>query len=309
MEIVLRHEIEFDVEADVAVEDVVKSLEGNSKLLREAARFIGALVPGLELEPKKVSVVHLSQQSPLREVFALGAFLAFQKDLEEEVPALIKELTGVQVPDSYDTLVTVVVLIIAVYGISTAFEKLFPKRDRSEIEAAKEGLFRKLSARLGKSVDFLRNKLADWLSTRKRAPIVKASQRLFAPTRGQPRALIRSRGGDEMLSSDFVLIAQAAAGLPFEEEDEARPRQDNKFERNVRIVLHAMDRDRRGSGWAGHIPSLFDERVPMDLDKGIAPESVFGKDEVTGDVLIKLEENDEGEMKPVSFLLLQAYLQ
>jgi hypothetical protein len=61
---------------------------------------------------------------------------------------------------------------------------------------------------------------------------------------------------------------------------------DTQFENNKRIVIHAMDRDRGKIGWAAHIPALFEDRIPMKLDKTIKPETLFTKRQIVGDVLL-----------------------
>jgi hypothetical protein len=66
-----------------------------------------------------------------------------------------------------------------------------------------------------------------------------------------------------------------------------------------------MDRDRGKVGWAGHIPALFEERVPMKLDKSIDPEALFTKTEIIGDVLIQYDVADDGKKTPSEFHLLR----
>jgi hypothetical protein len=74
----------------------------------------------------------------------------------------------------------------------------------------------------------------------------------------------------------------------------------------VRIILHAMDSDSKRRGWAGHIPALIDDRIPMHLEKSISPHTIFGKREISGDILLTHEEDEKGDMQPKEFLLIQA---
>lgn len=304
----LFHSLSYEVSESSAVEDVIKSLEANSRLLKEAAGLLSELVPGLMIEARRVSIVELSQASPLKEVFALAVFLSFQKDLEDEVPKLVDMLTGIGVSGEYDTLTTVVVLIIVIYSISGIADRVFPKRDKKSLEKVRKSLLAKLASALRQPVESVRDRVAVWISTRKQKQVLSAAQRFFAPARGRG-ARITFKDGTEAFGADAVAIAQAVAGFPVEEDAQEKPATENTFLRSARIVLHAMDRDRRGKGWAGHIPDVFDDRVPMDLAKEINPESIFGRDEIIGDVLISSEEDKDGNMTPKSILLLQAYLQ
>ena len=62
-------------------------------------------------------------------------------DLEREVPEIITKLTGIHIPDQYDSLVTVLVIcnvmIAAIYGASFLFEK-FKKASRDSFVAAQK---------------------------------------------------------------------------------------------------------------------------------------------------------------------------
>jgi hypothetical protein len=138
--------------------------------------------------------------------------------------------------------------------------------------------------------------------------LVGASQKVFAPTRGQASAAILDKRGAVLVPQSAVRDAQSASGIPFEPDAADEPKTYSQFHRDVRVILHAMDKDHKRRGWAGHCPDLFDDRIPMHLEKTIEPESVFGKGEVRGDILLTSEEDENGDMKPKEFLLVQAYL-
>lgn len=306
MDITLRHGIEYEVMNAVSVEDLIKSLEANARLLRRSAELLSALIPGLTLEPKYVSVTSLTQESPLREVFALAAVLAYQKELEAEVPQLIESLTGVHVSDRYDALVTTLVMLIAIYGISKAFEMLFPGRDKQPLVDTEDALLEQASRFLGVATHRIRDAVTVLFTGKQRRALVSASQKVFAPTRSQVGANIRTRDGITLVSREAVTLAQSAAGMPFEpDEEEDAPRTESEFHHGAKIILHAMDRDRKKAGWAGHIPSLFDDRIPMHLEKSQNPEAIFGKSEIIGDILLTKEEDENGDMKPKEFLLVR----
>jgi hypothetical protein len=112
-----------------------------------------------------------------------------------------------------------------------------------------------------------------------------------------------------LIPAKAVALAQSAAGLPFDSEgEEDKPKTSAEFHRNVRIILHAMDSDSKKRGWAGHIPDLIDDRIPMHLEKSVSPTSIFGKRDLRGDILLTREEDEKGDMQPKEFLLIQAYM-
>lgn len=309
MDAVLYHGVEYDVVRPVAVEDVIKSLEANARLIHRSTFLLTRLFPGIRIETGTVSVRSLSQESPLKELFALATIVTFQEDLQKEVPELFEKLTGVHVSDSYDTVLTVLVLLIAIYGIDKAYETLFPGRDKKDIAETKESLLARAASATGVAAERIREAMTVLFTGRQHRATVLASQKMFAPTRGQAPAPIRSPQGEVLIPAPTVAIAQAAAGIPYEgSEEEEKPRKESDFKRNVKIVLHAMDRDHKRTGWAGHVPGLFDDRIPMDLEKSQNPDALFGRSEITGDILLISEEDEEGVMHPKNFLLVQAYL-
>lgn len=307
MDVTLFHEIEYEITDAVAVEDLIKSLEANARLLRNAGTLLTVIAPGLHIEPKRVSVVHLSQESPLKELLAFAVVVTNQDDLEEQVPELIESLTGVQLPDRYDTLITVLVMLIAIYGISKAFEVLFPGRDKRDLDETRDSLLTRASRLTGVAARRIHDAIEILFTGRQRRALVGASQGMMAPTRNQPNPSIRS-GGDILVSPSAVREAQAASGLPYDPKDDDTPRASSEFHRDVRVILHAMDKDRKRRGWAGHCPDLFDDRIPMHLEKTLDPGAIFGKDEIMGDILLTSEEDENGDMQPKEFLLIQVYL-
>lgn len=210
--------------------------------------------------------------------------------------------------EDYDTVVTVLVMVIAIYGISKAFDLLFPGRAKGQIDSTQASLLSRAASLTGVTAQRIRDAIEVLFTGRSRRAMVTASQKVFAPTRGQPKANIRNERGDVLVPHETVHAAQAAAGLPYEEEEDSAPQTASEFHRNVRIVLHAMDKDSKRRGWAGHVPDLFDDRIPMDLEKTQRPENIFGRSEIMGDILLTREEDEEGEMRPKEFLLIQAYL-
>ncbi|WP_180901733.1 hypothetical protein [Martelella soudanensis] len=308
MEARLNHGIEYDVTDAVAIDDLVKSLEAHARLTKSAAKLMADLIPGLSVDTRKVSVVYLSQQSPLKELFAVSLVLTYQDELEGEVPSLLEALTGAEIPEQYDTLVTVLIMLIAIYGISKVFDALFPERSKENIKSAQDDLARRAAGVLGLSLNRVIAAVEVLFTGKSHRVLVSASQKIFAPTRGQTEASIKNRSGEILISPSAVRDAQTAAGLPYEEPAQDTPETENQFFHDVRIILHAMDKDRKRKGWAGHCPDLFDDRIPMHLEKQLNPETIFGRDEIKGDILLMSEEDEEGRMKPREFWLVRAYL-
>ncbi len=285
MDALLPHQVRYDVDGHIPVSVIAESLVANGKLAREAAFLLEALIPGMVIERAEVSVRRISHESPLQQAFVVAVVAAFQEDVARDVPVIFTDITGLEVPARYHAILTVIVLMIAAYGISKAIERLFPARKTDKIEEN----FKSLTVVAGDLIQVppaqieatIRGRLADKKQNKLGATIIGGGSEISSPALAQ--------------IPNFSTAESIAAGEVI----------DTKFENNQRIVIHAMDRDRGKLGWAGHIPDLFDERVPMKLDKSIDPESLFTKTEITGDVLIVYDVDDDGAKTPSEFHLLR----
>ena len=300
MDTLLPHQVRYDVNGHISVAVVAESLVANGKLAMEAAFLLEALIPGLGVERAEVSVRRVTHESPLQQAFAIALVTVFQKNMERDVPEIVTDLTGLVVPDRYHTLLTVIVMMIAIYGISKTIEKLFPTRKTDKIEEN----FKNLTIVAGDLIQLppaqieatIRGRLAD----KRQGQLSSAIRSFFAPAVGKEGAAIVG-GGTEITVSALAQIPNLSAPETEQPSDDI----DTKFENNQHIVIHAMDRDRSKYGWAGHIPKLFEERVPMKLDKSIDPKSLFSKTEVDGDVLIVYDVDGDGSKTPAEFHLLR----
>lgn len=306
MDAVFRHYIEYAVEDAVPVSDVAASLIANERLLRQVVPALEELFPGLKVEPKRITLPALSQASPLKELFAFAVVLTFQEDLKKEVPDLISEMIGIEISDKYDTLLTVLVMILAIWGISKAFDKLFPGRRKEHLDEERHRLINVAGDLIQVPPERIAEAVEGVAKGQRARSITVAAQKFFTPARRPGGAEVRSHSPDVSIRREAVSEAQSAIGVSIDEEPvvgELPPASD--FEFNVEIVLHAMDKDRIKQGWAGHIPGLIEERVPMRVDKTIPPQTLFGRQVIRGDIFVVYDVDEEGNRKAREFVLLR----
>jgi hypothetical protein len=142
-EIVLPHEVEYELGAPATVSDVVAALLGTEILLREVGPILETCIEGLTVEHVQVGIRRISQDSPLRIAFFTALVLAYQKDLEKAVPAIAEQLFGLHVPESYNTVLTLAFCLLLFYGAESIYSQVnktaFSKRIREQLdEAARE---------------------------------------------------------------------------------------------------------------------------------------------------------------------------
>jgi hypothetical protein len=224
------------------------------------------------------------------------------RNLKKISPAIIKELSGYTVPEHYNSLITVLVMMIAIYGISKVLEILFPERKKTELDENYRSLTVIAGDIISASPETIDAAIRGRFSGKKPNQLASFVKGFFAPAEGHPDTKIVSTNGRAQISSKAL---QEIPLLSIPDVPETQETTDNVFENDKRIVIHAMDMDRSKSGWAGHMPDLFDDRVPMKLDKTIDPQSLFAKRQIRGDVLIGYDVDEAGKRTPREIHLLR----
>lgn len=251
------------------------------------------VVEGLKISNVSVSVQELSNGSPLKEIFAIAVFLAYQEDLEEEVPELVNKLTGINVPDSADTLVTVLVLIAAIYLIDKAIRRLFPGKETEELK--KE--YREKVADLAKMTNTREDEIEEALDKRYKERTTKSLMKnvhdFFSPSQ------IEGGVGIDLPSGEKGISQEAIKEIPDELDYEQLETRNVYTLPDAVLEIHRSDIDYNQYGWVAVIPDVSDKRVKMELAPEIKPSEVYGRKSLRGevDVVEELSEGGEYEIK------------
>ena len=192
MEIRLPHEVTYDFDGRASVDEVARSLLAQERLVHDAVSIIAGCFPGLEISETKVEFVSVSQESPLKEILAAAVLLAFQDDLETEVPDLIQKLTGADIPDQYDTLVTVFVMIAAIYGASYLYDRFSKKGTATALPNEKAALINVAGDYFNIHPDTVRDSADTYFSKGRLQTAAKAAGDFFAPAKRHNARAIRS---------------------------------------------------------------------------------------------------------------------
>jgi hypothetical protein len=271
--------IRYETENPVPISDIIASLQGVEAALRETAAFIPRLLPGISVQHLDIKVREIAQASPLREMFLVAMIVAFQKDLVEEVPNAIQSLTGLPVPDSMDTLVTVVTLTIMFYGVG-ALRTLVFGTPSGPAEHQFDRLVAEVAHLAGLSEEQVRDLLDERYGEKKHWRRLRdAVGNFFRPSKRQDSASIEVN--TRIL--DHNVVKEVPADFVVENAEETSPFR--SFE-NVRLEIHAQDKDHGGKGWAAVIPTIADRRIPLKLMLGLQASEIWGHDEVRGDVTV-----------------------
>lgn len=299
MQITLPHQISYDFDGKATVEEVARSLIANERLTRDAVAIFAGCFPGLVVEDTKIQVVSISQASPLKEILAAAVILAFQEDLEQEVPDLIQKLMGVNIPDQYDTLVTVFVMIAAIYGASYLHNRFSRKGLSSQKALPREydRLIKVAGDYIHVSEETVKGSVERRLGKSRRQGVAKAARDFFAPAQ---RHNARSINAGESLAIPKDAIDEVPTDIDIEYFE---PEQDSYSLENTEVFFQAHDINRQKKGWAAIIPEASEKRISLHIDPSIDIEKLFTKRSVLANVIIFAQKNEMGEYEPKLYYL------
>lgn len=280
----LRHNTDFSVRyltADpVPIRDIIASLEGAEMAIRETGKILPLLIDGLTVEKVEIKVREISQESPLRELFAIALFVSFQEQLQSEIPPLITDLTGVIISERFDAIVTIVTLIVVFYGAGALKDLVFGKGKAGAASAQLDGLIAEVSPLLGMS----ERRIREILDERYSEPtllrrITKSASRFFTPSKQQNSSPMEVNGREIERQTIMDIPAEYLA-------DDASSERPSRFFKDAIIELRSEDKDHSGKGWAAIVRSISPTRLKMKLMEDVSTLDVWGKDTITGDISV-----------------------
>lgn len=298
MELTIPHSVVYDFEGRATVQEVAKSIVAQDRLVREALAVLEEVFPDLTFEKPTVSIRAVSQDSPLRTTLETLVVAAYAPALGEDVPDILKTLFGINVPDQYDSIVSVLVLLIAIWGVEWLYSKLFPGKKKPELEQEKGRLLQDASNRAAVTEEHLEEAVERVLAKRKRS-VIKASADFLEPAKRHKAKAVTvgrtaiSERAIEAMPSDIEL-AQYEPATEIQEIEKAA----------VRFRAHDLDKNK---AWAATIEEVSPLRRPLHLAPDVRPEQLFDKVEIRADVLVTYVLDAEGEYVPSLYYLQKVH--
>lgn len=298
MEISLQHSLTYSTEGDIPVSVVAKNLLANERLIQESIRILGDCFTGVQIQKISVKVAHLSNNSPLKEVFAIALFLTYQEDLEKEIPLLIYKAFEYEIPIHMETIVTVLALMTAIYIVDKTIERLLPGKETKRLKETYEEKLLELSKMTNLNKEDLERSLQQRVNEGRLKSLAKKALDFFAPAKGEARA--------EILVQDEVAVPRDVIDEIPSEIDLAAQDSRNAFPvDDVEIEIHRSDIDYKKSGWVAVIDEVSDKRKKLVLPPDIAPETLFGRKTIRGNILVIEELTQDGEYVIKEFQLIE----
>lgn len=287
MEITLLHSIVYSTKGDVPVSVVAKSLLANERFMQESIRLLEAFDKDLKATSVKIKVAKLSNESPLREVLAGVIFLAYQKELEKEVPALIQALTGHAIPADYATLITALVFLIAVYVVDATVERLIPGKAISALKAEYEDKKQYVAKLLKIDPLIIEDAVNSRFGNGRGKALAQKASDFFLPA--------KIEAGTEISSDNNLKISKEAISEVPSVLDIAKLEQSVSYDLDAaEIEIHRSDLDEQKHGWRAIIKDVVDRKVRMELHTDISPKDLYGKTKLRGNVTVIEEVQPDG---------------
>lgn len=298
MEITIPHRTLYDFEGRASVAEVAKSLLAQDKLIGEAMAVLEACFPHLTLEGLRVEVREVTQASPFRTYVDAIILAAYAPDLGHDVPDVLNTLFGINIPDSYDSIVSVLVLLIAVWGVDRVRAKLAPGKKEPALTAERERLLTVAADRAAVTRDQMEEAVESVLEKHKRS-IMRASLDFISPAKRHKADSISVTG--EKISKAAIEATPSDVDLAqYEPPTETVPHD------GVLVQFRAHDLD-RNKHWAATITDVSPDRKPMHLAPDIRPERLFERKSVKADVLVTSVRDQDGEYIPSLYYLEKVY--
>ena len=206
--------------------------------------------------------------------------VATQEDLIDGVSALANDVFGVEVAPQYETLLTLVVLVVLFYGVALAKDIVSGMVLDGAAKRKFDLLIGDLACSSGKSPDDIRKVLdARYAKPGPVKSLVKASVDFFLPS---------MREGNRAVMMDHDRIEPEIVGeIPFAQ-DVSEDKDFKKFDpmKAVPLSLHAQDIDKSTTGWAAIPEGVTEKRLRLKLIHPVVPDQLWGKSKVTGDIVL-----------------------
>lgn len=288
------HDVSYPTNKGITLTDIADTLLAHERVVALLSKILEAAIDGFTVE-KIVVRLDEAQEGSLFEKFVVEIYSNYQKDIQKNVIGAVTAMTGVTIPDQYQPLVTLLILLVIFYGANWVYRKVNPKKEATgtTINGNYNTILNVTADHLSVTPEKLEEIVKDVTKGPMRKAVGKAAQRFFKPAQRNGIGVIDVPGFGT-ISRDAVEEVPTEANIDPIDDRDMEPWTD------VSIGLRALDLDRRESGWYGVIQVAGEEhtRLPISLYPTINPEQLQGATEFQADILLESRRDDSGDWKP-----------
>jgi hypothetical protein len=291
VEILVPQRFVYGTAEPAPISDVIASLSAAETLLHSTGPLLEGLIPGLTIDRIDVSVREISQESPLREILLATLVATFQKDLEKDVPPILEKLTGIKIPDHYDSIVALGFCVLLFYGVDFVYTQVNRSAFSKRIRDGLDGTIKDLALEFAVPEERVRTILENKYGPSQVRRVATAAISFFTPSKRQSNASVTI--GTRRIEPELVGEIPSAAQIESGADGDV-----TSYHYNVLIELHAQDVDRAKRGWAAVVPEISSKRLKMELYPPIKPEDLYTKSRVRGDISLVSKRGEDGSLTP-----------
>jgi hypothetical protein len=297
------HKVDYPDNKGITLTDIADVLLAHERAVRVLPIILERSIEGLKVEKIEIRLVEAESGSLFSE-FVVIVWTTFQTNIQARVISTVEALTGAEVPKEYQTLLTLLILLVIFYGAVWVYRRIHAPKDGDggHIHNQYNSLLHLTAENLHIAPEALDSIIQDATKGPTRKAVGKAAQRFFKPAQ-------RNGAGRVVLEHYGEISKDTVAEIPTEVDIEAQDDPDTVNLPKVKIHLRAYDLDRRDHGWYGLVESeeLAGQRMPVYLYPTINPESLKGATEIVADVMIEQRRDDNGEWHPKRIHVLKIY--
>lgn len=277
----------YETDIPTPISDLIISLQSVDTIAKDAVYLLPSLIDGLQIEKCSLNVRTLEEGS-LKEALFVAILFTYQAKLSEEVPPVIENLFDVTVSDKYETIATVAFLTVLFYGAGLAIDVAKKTFSDSLPRSKFNELIEVLASETGKPAGDIRAIVeARFKKPAAAKRIVKSAKSFFIPSQ-------KDRNAPIVFDRDRV-ESPTVGEVPYKAESDKT----QDFDRydphsEVRLELHAQDRDKRATGWAAVAPTVSDRRLKVRVIYPVQPSDLWQKEVVIADVVVVSKLTSDG---------------
>lgn len=297
------HGIDYPDNDQIPLPDIAATLIAHERFLPVVVQLFEELLPGITVEDSSIYVDQLSAGS-LHEHFFVAMLIVFQKDFEKEVPAILEHLTGQHIPDSYDTVVTVL-FIVALYAVTSLILKRSKAKKAdapsSQIHIDYLAYVNIAAEQLGVTSEKVEAAVSKAIGGRRGPSLARAAVDIFRPAKKGRAGRIQPRNTREISKEAVEEFPNALMMAELDKDTIPIPVP------NARLKIRATDRDKADKGWAGKLVSddVSTKRLPVVLSPTIDQDALAAREEATVDAVLESKFTEDGKTKPYRIHVMQ----
>ncbi len=292
--------IVYETDELVSLPEIIESLRGINEIGREVSALIEIMLDGVTVEALELSVIEISQKSPLTELLAASVAIALQPDLRKEIPGIFDSLTGSHAGHDYPAIITLLFSVVTIYGVHHALAALKGVYGNAHIQAKLDCVISDLANACGLSEEDIKRRLDRRFTPRRLRAAVFSALKVFLPSKNHHNAPMRI----EPILFEKAVVAEVPSNAQMLDFD---PSPTSRSLQKTSIEIHAQDLDRSKVGWAGIVRAVSSKRLRMELYPTIQPDKIYTKSHILGDIIVEFKIDADGEEVPSMFHLIHVY--